>query len=827
MDLTSKFAAIVLLLIVIALPISAQTLVKGVLLDSLTNESEPYATIRFSKKAAPGKPVALAATGLQGEFQEKVNGKGEYIVTFSSVGKTTVKRDFILSGEKALDLGKIFISDDVKMLGSVEVVAQKPLVTMEVDKLNYSVADDPDSKTYTVIDMLRKVPMVTVDGNDNITVNGSSSFKVYVDGRPNVMISSNPSITLKAMPASLIKSIEVITNPGAKYDAEGVGGVLNLVTNQQPGQKKITNNGTNVTLRAGVNSRGYLSGVYVTSQKDKLTVSANGYHVYTRLKEMKTDMQRTQTSSTGNSLIDFNQNMDNKVRLTMGDIDASYDMDSLNLVTASFGVKGMSNDNNGTGYNRMNGGYYGTGFGYTALTNTNMYNFSINGSLDFQHSFANHKGRLLTASYRLSTTPQKNNTYSDFEGEGNDNTMLNLTDRWLNEHSNTMENTLQLDYTMPLAAGQNFDAGVKYILRSNRSNSKYYLDESGSYVLDDNSSMNYHHDNNIAAAYSEYSLNKAKYGLKAGLRYEYTFQDVKYLSGKGEDFTSNYGNLVPSASITYKLGQSKNIGLTYNLRISRPGITYLNPYVNTQDPTAITYGNSNLKSEEAHNFGIVYNLFNAKWIVNLNLRYNICNNGIEEYSFYNNHVLNTTYGNIVKRKNGGLSAFINWNASKNTRIYVNESVSYTNVRSNEMEMKNHGWNNSLFVGFQQTLPWQLRFSANLMTSTKTQNLQGWFSGYTMDIFNISKTFLSDKLSVNLGTAALLSKNIKINSYRHGSDYETISHTTIPIRMIALSVSYSFGDKKANVKKSKKTINNDDLINKQSQSEQISTIGANN
>ena len=83
-------------------------------------------------------------------------------------------------------------------------------------------------------------------------------------------------------------------------------------------------------------------------------------------------MQRTQTSSAGNSLIDFNQNMDNKVRLTMGDIDASYDMDSLNLVTASFGVRGMSNDNNGTGYNRMNGGYYGTGFGYTALTNTNM-----------------------------------------------------------------------------------------------------------------------------------------------------------------------------------------------------------------------------------------------------------------------------------------------------------------------------------------------------------------------------------------------------------------------------------------------------------------------
>lgn len=113
-------------------------------------------------------------------------------------------------------------------LKNVEVVAQKRIVKVESDKITYSVKDDSDAKTNNVLDMLRKVPMVTVDGQDNIKVNGSSSFKVYVNGKPNAMISSNPSTILKAMPASVVKNIEVVTNPGAKYDAEGTGGILNI-----------------------------------------------------------------------------------------------------------------------------------------------------------------------------------------------------------------------------------------------------------------------------------------------------------------------------------------------------------------------------------------------------------------------------------------------------------------------------------------------------------------------------------------------------------------------------------------------------------------------
>ena len=151
----------------------------------------------------------------------------------SSVGKEDLKQTITLSNQGTLDLGTLLIKENATMLKGVEIVAQKPLVKMDVDKMSYNVAEDEDAKSNTVLDMLRKVPMVTVDGQDNITVNGSSSFKVYVDGMPNVMFNSNPSMVFKSMPATAVKSIEVVTNPGAKYDAEGAGGVLNIIMNKQ------------------------------------------------------------------------------------------------------------------------------------------------------------------------------------------------------------------------------------------------------------------------------------------------------------------------------------------------------------------------------------------------------------------------------------------------------------------------------------------------------------------------------------------------------------------------------------------------------------------
>ena len=138
------------------------------------------------------------------------------------MGNRTVVRDFSTEkGMKTIDLGALFTSESVEELGNVTVVAQKPLVKAEVDKITYDVESDPDSETKTVLDMLRKVPLVTVDGDDNIKLNGKSNFKIHLNGRPSNMLSNNPGKTLKSMPATSVKNIAVITNPAPNMMPKG------------------------------------------------------------------------------------------------------------------------------------------------------------------------------------------------------------------------------------------------------------------------------------------------------------------------------------------------------------------------------------------------------------------------------------------------------------------------------------------------------------------------------------------------------------------------------------------------------------------------------
>ena len=161
-------------------------------------------------------------------MKSNVKGKHALAISILAVAPLTALAQAPVNTADSLKLQAIHDSLDLQ---GVEVVAQKPIVRMTTDKMTYNVQQDADAKTMTLLDMLRKVPMVTVDGQDNVTVKGSASFKVYVDGKPNQMMSANPSMIFKAYPASAIQKIEVITNPGAKYDAEGVAGVLNIITN--------------------------------------------------------------------------------------------------------------------------------------------------------------------------------------------------------------------------------------------------------------------------------------------------------------------------------------------------------------------------------------------------------------------------------------------------------------------------------------------------------------------------------------------------------------------------------------------------------------------
>jgi hypothetical protein len=800
-----------------------KTLIKGLVQDSVSRQGEMFASVRIFKQKNMDKPVAMFVTDKSGSFKSQINNVGEYTIVISSMGSKDISRNFTLKGESTKDFGVLYISDNAKALKGVTVTAQKPLVKMEVDKMSYSVENDVDSKSSNALDMLRKVPMVTVDGNDNITVNGSSSFKVYVDGKPNVMLSSNPGQILKNMPASMIKNIEVVTNPGAKYDAEGVGGVLNIVMNKMNGQSANMNN-LSATVRGQVGNRGYGGSVYGAMQQGKLSMSVNMSINHNKMKDMDVTSDREQMSTSGNSLMNTSYKSDNTNDFKMANMSMSYEIDSLRLLSASFGLMGFDNNNDGTGVTSMTGGFYGNGFSYGNSTNNKMNRYSINGSVDYQRSFAGHKDRMLTLSYLISTSPTKNKTLSYFNADAA-TSLLNLADRYTDAHNNTVEHTFQADYSTPLNHVLILDAGAKYIIRNNTSKSDYYNVLNDVRTLDETSSLDYKHTNDILAGYAEMTAKIKAWSLKGGLRYEHTWQKVKYLAGIGQNFDLNYGNLVPSGSVSYKLADTQNIGLAYNMRISRPNITMLSPYVDKSDPTALSYGNTNLDCEKSHNINLVYNFFTMKWMVNLTLRESICDNAIEKYNFYDgNGLLNSTYGNIVKNHQTGLNAYVNFNASKDTRIMLNGGMSYVDLKSPELDLSNNGWQGNVMVGLQQTLPLNIRLSANVMTSTKTYNLQGYSTGFNIVMGSLSRTFLNDRLSLSLmGVMPLSGSHLNMKTYTNGKDFISRSRTSIPLTFGMFSVSYTLGGRNATVKKTRHTISNDDLKQEKSQNETIENI----
>ena len=814
-----QFRAIfVMMMLMISAVMTAQTTVKGVLTDENLGEAEPFATVRVFKHGKTDKPVAMFLTKEDGSFSQQVKGKGRYDIVFSSVGKEDLKQTITLNNQGTLDLGTLLIKENATMLKGVEIVAQKPLVKMDVDKMSYNVAEDEDAKSNTVLDMLRKVPMVTVDGQDNITVNGSSSFKVYVDGMPNVMFNSNPSMVFKSMPATAVKSIEVVTNPGAKYDAEGAGGVLNIIMNKQNPQAAQSMNGYNGTVRASGGNKSISGGAFITGQQGKLSYSANVMTTYSKPGTTDTEMEITQNNPNGTSQL---MTSSNKVTIpfTMGNLTLGYQIDSVSALNVTASINSLNIKSNSNSTTTMGGGSYGKGFSYGSSTDMRNSRTSFSGSIDYQRFFNKEHTQSLALTYQLNYSPSTVKSDNIFNTTSS---IIDLTNRYSENKEKTTDHTFQIDYTMPIATGQTLSFGTKLQLRNATSDAKYY--KKG--VYDPTSSMDYEYKNSILAGYGEYAGNFGKIGAKAGLRYEQTWQNVEYHLGNGDDFKKNYGSLVPSASLQYTIGQGSNLGLTYNMRISRPGITYLNPYVDKTNPTTRTYGNTDLDVEKNHNLALVYNMFTPKLMLNLNLHHNFTDNAIEQYSFYDaQNLLNTTYGNIVRRHQTGLNGYVNWLAAKNTRLFLNGALNYTDLRSNTLSQSNSGWSANAMIGLQQTLPADFKLSVYAMTSTKNYTLQGWSGGFNLITANISKSLLKDKLNLSLMGMMGLNKggNINIESHSQGKDFTSHTLTKVPLYGFTFTVSYTFGNSKRQAQQHTSRIQND-YIEQQSQGEMINSVG---
>ena len=710
-------------------------------------------------------------------------------------------------------------------LQGVEIVKQKSLVKSDIDKITYDIENDPDSKSSTVIEMLRKIPMVTVDGEDNIQVNGSSSFKVYVNNKPNQMMSNNPKEVLKSIPATSIKKIEVITNPGPKYDAEGVGGILNIITHNQGIE------GYTATFSGNVSNRGAGGSTYATVKSGKLTLSANLNYSYNDSPRSYSGGSRKTIGNISESSSDIDNDGSSKStnHSHYGTLEASYEIDTLRLLTASFDVWG------GSGKSNSDREMIAT----SPLTHNQLYRYntvgsskssysSVYGSIDYQRSFSVPE-RLLTLSYRIATEPDKSDSYTNYQdmqaAEGWEDVLQRLKNQHYDNNENTTEHTFQLDYTTPFSKIHTLETGLKYILRNNTSEDDRYEQlalNSGDYTYDTEHSSHYKHRNDIFAAYLGYGLKLKKFTGRLGMRYEHTLQDVEYKLGRGDDFTKHFNDLVPSASIGYKLAQTSNLRLGYDMRIYRPGIWYLNPYIDDTTPTNIRQGNSYLDSEKSNTFSLRYSNFTPKFNINLALLYSFTQNSIESVTKLipdtqipglknptGKEVLYTTYENIGHVQGTYLTTYVNWNATKNTRIYMNSRLSYTDMNDGGT-LKNHGWDLFLYGGAQQMLPKDWQLSLNLYAYTPRVTLQGRSNGYSNYSLSIQKSWLKKRLNLTLSASNFLKKYKSLDSSMEDTFFYSDNWSKINVQRFSLSISYRIGELKASVRKAERSISNDDV-----------------
>jgi hypothetical protein len=689
-----------------------------------------------------------------------------------------------------------------KELDGIVVKAQRQLIKQEIDRIGYDVQADEESKTQTVMDMLRKVPMVTVDGEDNILVKGNSSFKIYKNGHYDPSLSKNAKEVFKSMPASMVKRIEVITDPGAREDAEGVNAILNIVMVDGSKMQGIT----------GVVSAAYTSlnhpNIYasLTGQMGKLLMSVDyGFGgMSNRETENSTHTERS-FLDTGNKMT-LHSEGSNPGGIHYTNLNASYDIDSLNLISASFGGYFYKLDVKGDSWTAMN-----------SATNQPVYSFSNhywmpgyshhswNGRLDYEHK-TRRKGERFTLSYMLALTRQhtdQENTYSDLM-----NAPFAYTGSLQTERERFTEHTFQADWLRPLGKGHQLEVGTKYIDRNNNSHNTQNF-----YGTDLQMDDEFLHTTRVLAGYADYIYNREKWSARAGLRYEYSFMQGSYPDGKKETFNKHLNDWVPQASLKYQLTDAQSLKLNYTTSINRPGISYLNPAM-VISPTIIQQGNPQLVSSRTQRISLVYSYILPNLTLQVAPGYHHTSGGISEIQTAKDDIRYRTYDNILRYRRASIENYVQWKPFDGTTIVVNNNLRYEHYENPNLGYRTFGWSDNYYINISQKFPLKLLLylSSYGKIGRSPSDIYTMRHSYWGYYASLQRSFLKDdRLTVRIAANAPFNKYWSSEAETVNGNFRDVQQSWNRARSFTIAVTYRFGSLKANVKKTEHSIDNDDVV----------------
>lgn len=704
--------------------------------------------------------------------------------------------------------------EDDKLLDEIVITAKKPIIQTSADKITYNMDEDPSAQTATVSDAMRKVPMVTVDAEGNIKLKGESNFKIYMNGKPDPSLSTNYKDILKSMPASSVRKIEVITEPGAKYDAEGVGGIINIITE---GSTKL--DGWTATLNATGGNRQVSGGVNATVKVDKVSLNLNYNHAYSmanasqesRITYLKDPKMHDFITAGG---LDVRNNFD------FGGLQLSWEPDSANLFTANGNLFNFCMPLN----TQLSYDMYNTAgerqWGYKSQADFDVKSLNYTIGANWQHNF-NSKGHNLVLLYQYNRNSQKDDrtyVYGDYENYYETIPSIRQeSDYPVNEH------TFQLDYTLPFAQKHTLEAGAKYIMRRNYGDTFQYNSADGTeWIYNEEASVSMKQYQDVGALYAAYTGKFGSWVFNGGLRYEHAWLSSKFKTPGHEDFSQRLNDLVPNAMVSYTFPDYSSLRLSYQMRITRPGLEQLNPYKEEVTPMNYQYGNPELISQKANNLNLTYSNFSLPVQLNLNFGYSYTDSMILEYYYLGaDNASYRTYGNLGHSNQGYLYAYLAYPITPDMRLSVNAGCNYTDYKSGLVNVHNHGWGWNAGGDFYYQMPWDLELNAYGGAGNTGVSFQGTSSVYSYHGLAITKSLLAEKrLRITLSGYNMFNPKYSYSQTTHTPDLTIKNTSSVDAWGVSLTVSLRLGSFKGQVKSTVKSVTNDDV-----QQSQPSTPGA--
>lgn len=797
---------IIVVQLTIAYDVTAQQKIKitGSLQDSVNSKPVAWATVGLYKAANTQKPLQNIFSGSKGKFEFTEVDTGHYVVIVTYTGfrekEYPVKVD---TGKLVVELEPIILLPDARQLGAVVVTAaiRRPLLEQEDEKMIFNAEADPSIEGLTAVDVLRKAPFVSVDGEGNVQLNGQTNFKVLLNGKETAMFTRNLKDALRSFPANLIKKVEVSTTPSSKYDGEGIGGIINIIT-----QKKVMGyNGS-----AGVSYNTLNS--YNASANLNFKYGKTGLTAYYGTNGGKPPVSNLFSETESLNPVAFYKRISNatntgKYFYNYGNMELAWDMDSLNTLSLYAGLNGGNgHSNTDTRYDMILPGNAGTETSF--LTSGNEYNYpAYYLGLDYVRKFKGREGKEMSLKAYYDNAKDNEYFFSEQNTSGGDRFTMNT-----NQAPNK-QITLQADLTQPFKNGSKMEAGVKSILRRAAADfvSLVKYDKDQEYAEDITNTNNFNYSQNVYSVFATYSFKWKEISFKLGGRFEQTHIEGDF-SKTVTRVLQDYGTFMPNIYLSRKFNKIYTVSLSYTKRLRRPYIWDLNPFVSNVDSFNIRYGNPQLGPDIIHIVEAGYSVFKGNTNINIRLSQSLSNRQIVWYTDFNETtgVAASVVDNAGISRVTGLNFNLSTKFSKKWSFNGSTGLRYIFLKNRfRPDQRNDGFGGyaNANLTYQVTKKWATYTSGSFFISDP--QLQGQSGKVITHNIGTNYKLFKDKITVAIAAVNLFNKYYNWRSdFRDENFIRTATRSNVQ-RAITFSLRWNFGKLTENVSR-KRGVSNDDV-----------------